>query len=324
MDHNMDLLKHDQILQMQIFFETMLHNFIMSCITRPTRITKDTATLIDNICLLRELHAKQLSGILISDLSDHLPCLSIISNCKGIPKEIFQTKRKLNKKNIDLITMRLTEVDWNELLANKDVNDGTKLFHQKLLNILDEIAPEQSEVIPIKKVIGQPWMTKGLLKCAKKQLILYKTALSSKSHEDQERYKQYCNILKKAKWASRESFYVGQCYELKSNTKKLWTMINTITGKVNDKSSVIPKISVGNIEYTDAKKISDILGNQFANIGKNYAEKLKGDVPIKSYLDKIGRNKKSIYFYPTNPTEISRIIDNLPNKKSSGWDDLYI
>ena len=46
------------------------------------------------------------------------------------------------------------------------------------------MAPEQSEVIPIKKVIGQPWMTKGLLKCAKKQLTLYKTALSSKSNED--------------------------------------------------------------------------------------------------------------------------------------------
>ena len=49
MDHNMDLLKHDQNLKMQIFFETMLDNFIMLCITRPTRITKDMATLIDNI-----------------------------------------------------------------------------------------------------------------------------------------------------------------------------------------------------------------------------------------------------------------------------------
>ena len=64
MDHNMDLLKHDQNAKMQLFFETMLDNHIMLCITKPTRITKETATLIDNILLSRELHAKQLVELL--------------------------------------------------------------------------------------------------------------------------------------------------------------------------------------------------------------------------------------------------------------------
>ena len=87
MDHNLDLLKHHQDTNTQNFLKLMPQNFIMPSITKPTCITKDTATLIDNICSLSELHAKQLSGILVSNLSDHLPCLSIISNCKGNPKK---------------------------------------------------------------------------------------------------------------------------------------------------------------------------------------------------------------------------------------------
>ena len=97
MDHNLDLLKHHLHGKTQLFLESMLDNFIMPCITRPTRITSETATLIDNICMSRELHTKQKSGILLSDLSDHLPCLSIISNCKDIVKDTFKVKRSFTE-----------------------------------------------------------------------------------------------------------------------------------------------------------------------------------------------------------------------------------
>ena len=190
------------------------------------------------------------------------------------------------------------------MLGQKQVEDGTKMFHQKLLQIIDELAPEKSEKVPTKRVIGQPWMTRSLLKCAKKQLSLYKTALCTKSMVDQEWYKQYHNVLKRAKRVSRESLYVNRCYELRSNTKKLWNLINSVTGKVRDKSYVISKISIGTVDYTSPEKIADVLVKQFANMGKNYTEKIKSDIPIKEYLDKIGQNTKSVYLHPTNTTEI--------------------
>ena len=52
-------------------------------ITRPTRITKSSATLIDNILLSKSLYSKCNSGVLIKDTSDHLPYLSVI---KGLSK----------------------------------------------------------------------------------------------------------------------------------------------------------------------------------------------------------------------------------------------
>ena len=190
------------------------------------------------------------------------------------------------------------------------------------MNTIDCICPECMEKIPAKRVIGQPWLSKGLLKCSKKQLSLYKTALSSKSEIDQERYKQYHNVLKKGKRARRETYYVNRCYELRSNTKKLWSMINNITGKTKDKTCVISEISVDKIAHKNATDIVNILGEQFANIGKTYAQKIKSNTEIDVYLKKIEWNNKSIYLYPTNRTEIAKIIDSLPNKNSCGWEGI--
>ena len=99
-------------------------------------------------------------------------------------------------------------------------------------------------------------------------------------------------------------------------------MINNVTIKTNDKTCVISEISVDNIAHKNSEDIANILGAQFANVGKNYAQKIKSNNSVDYYLNKISRNQKSIYLYPTNPTEIARIINRLPNKNSSGWDGL--
>ena len=171
----------------------------------------------------RELHVKQKSGILLMDLSDHLPCMSIISNCKDIVKYTCKIKRKFTERKLCEIKSHLGSVNWKQLLNKADVDENTNLFHDTVMKTIDRFCPECMEKIPAKRVIGQPWLSKGLLKCSKKQLLLYKTALSLKSKIDQERYKQYRNVLKQAKRASHETYYVKRCYELKSNTKKLWS-----------------------------------------------------------------------------------------------------
>ena len=59
-DHNLDFLKSNYHRQTQKFIEI---NFL-PCITKPTRITKTTATLIDNIFISQNLQGRQESKIL--------------------------------------------------------------------------------------------------------------------------------------------------------------------------------------------------------------------------------------------------------------------
>ena len=44
--------------------------------------------------------------------------------------------------------------------------------------------------------------------------------------------------------------------------------------------------------------------------------------PVTDYINKINNCDKSLYLHPMNPVEIQRLIEALPNKKSSGHDDI--
>ena len=121
----------------------------------------------------------------------------------------------------------------------------------------------------------------------------------------------------------RIDYYKNKCLEFRNNSKKLWDMINKISGKNNDKTSIIDYIKVDNIEYYDRVGITNNLCKYFANIGENLSSKIpKSNKSINEYLAKIKRNEKSLFLRPTSEQEINRIIEKLPNKNSSGYDNI--
>ena len=79
MDHNMDLLKSHEHRRTQQFLDTLLNNDLIPTITRPTRITKTSATLIDNVFISKMLQQSFDSMILIEEISNHLPSLVLMN-----------------------------------------------------------------------------------------------------------------------------------------------------------------------------------------------------------------------------------------------------
>ena len=72
----------------------MLHS--LSCkllVDKPTRITKHSNTLIDHI-YTNDVKSSIVSGIIIDDLSDHLPIFAISE--KASPQKVYP-KKKLEK-----------------------------------------------------------------------------------------------------------------------------------------------------------------------------------------------------------------------------------
>ena len=72
-------------------------------ITKPTRITDKSATLIDNI-FINSPNENSKRGILISDLSDHLPIFYITMDKLDTKHDLIeQNIRIINKKNFEKI-----------------------------------------------------------------------------------------------------------------------------------------------------------------------------------------------------------------------------
>ena len=87
MDHNIDLLKGSHHNPTQKFIEDLSDIDLFPTITRRTRITNHSATLIDNIYVSDQLHRNFESTIIVHDVSDHLPSLAMLKQTKLLSKK---------------------------------------------------------------------------------------------------------------------------------------------------------------------------------------------------------------------------------------------
>ena len=159
-------------------------------------------------------------------------------------------------------------------------------------------------------------MTKGIKKSIAKQKQLYTKTLKNKNDPVvQEKYKHYRNTLQHVKRKAKVYYYRSRCKEFKNETRKLWGLINTITGRTKKRETIIENLKINNIKTSNPSKITKELGTYFANVGKDFANKTpKGKNDIKHYLQKIPNNNHSIFLTPTSKTEITKLIGSLKTR----------
>ena len=215
------------------------------------------------------------------------------------------------------------KINWNTLHDSKDVNESFQLFHHHLLSTIDKYTEEKIVKIPFKRILKEPWLTKGIVVANKKQLKLYKEWLKNKSAISHERYKQYRDTLKRIKRTQKQNFFTNQCDRYKFNSKQLWHIINDMCGRNNDKTTSINCITIEGIKHYQSEKISTEFAKHFASIGECLSKSTPTSViGIDTYLNKIKSNTKSIYLYPCTIDEIKVLIMSLKQKKSSGYDGI--
>ena len=324
MDHNLDLLKSASHYNTQEFLNTTIENGLIPTINRPTRITHSSATLIDNIVVSQNYGGKYHSSIIIDDMSDHLPCVTILESFQKLKKtKINITSRDIRKSQIEKLRQSLNDYspnDKKELKVDEYFND----FHDFIQIKIDEFCPINTREIPVSKFRVNPWMTRGLMKSINKAKNLYQSTLKTNaSKQDHKTYKTYRNILNIVKRRCRETYYKDKCHEYRRNMKKLWNLINEVILKHNDKSAVVESLKIGNIISYNKKEISNQFGRYFSTVGHKFATQIRASKNNSAdYLKVINRNNKTLFMTPTCKEEIVKLISNLPQKKSSGHDNI--
>ena len=324
LDHNLDLLKQDKHAPTRKFIELTTDLNLLPTITRPTRITHKSATLIDNIMISEKPQINYKSGIIINDNSDHLPCyLTLPDETVHEPKATLFLKRKLNSKTKSAILQDLSSVPWCSLLENKNANDSFDYFHQQLTSTIERNAPLQRVKIKLKRT-GLPWLSnaikRSILTCKK----LYQTSLlAGATKQDEERYRNYHRILNRMKRIAKCTYFKNKCHDLKHNGAKLWRLISNTINKTNNKKQIIEKLQINSIEITRSDEIARAMGNYYSTIGLKLYNKVPDSTkPIESYINKINQNEKSCYLTPTTTAEVETLIMKLKNKPSSGHDQI--
>ncbi len=93
----------------------MYSNCLFPVIIKPSIITIDTATLIDNI-FTNNIDYEIVGGLLINDISGHLPVFAIFQNYFGIKTKqktyTFDMIRNRTPRAITALKVELGEQNW--------------------------------------------------------------------------------------------------------------------------------------------------------------------------------------------------------------------
>lgn len=95
-------------------------------------------------------------------------------------------------------------------------------------------------------------------------------------------------------------------------------MLNSLLGKHHDKSSIISELKTKNGVTSNPVEICAELNYHFATAG----ERVSCDPGTKNYLKYMGANANDFSFIGVSENQVTRLIEQLPNKRSCGVDGI--
>ena len=147
--------------------------------TKPTRITKSTATLIDNIFTNNANKTGHQTGILLNDISDHLPIFTIteheMKNCIVISNSGSYTTGKISKKSLELFANKIKSCDWQSTLSKKKhPTESHESFFKEFFELYNYFFPLKKYKSKNINRDNNLWISRGLIKSTKTKEKLYK------------------------------------------------------------------------------------------------------------------------------------------------------
>ena len=121
-DFNIDLLKHASNNSSHEFIELLLSASFLPLISKPTRVSNHSATLLEILCVIPYLpHAESL--IILSDITDHYPIMSCFNLQHSLNKSYpLPARRRATPESFASLGASLHRVDWSSVCNTDDVD----------------------------------------------------------------------------------------------------------------------------------------------------------------------------------------------------------
>jgi hypothetical protein len=320
-DFNIDLLKYNTHSSTSQFINMMFSSSFIPLINRPTRVTKTTATLIDNIYTNR-FEGECLTGILPVDISDHFAIFHIhYDKNKYMPttqasSKIF--KRIINNQNLTNLKTMAQNANWSSVYSLTDPNTAYDEFHKIFNTILHKSMPLTVIKPKDNKIGAKPWLTKEILVAIQHKNDMYKRIRIKGDLSLEHEYKQVKNKLTNIIRRAEKDYYKSLLNKNKHNLTKMWKTLNFIIGRKKTKLSTTFKHN--NLTLTDNQQIATHFNKYFSNVAKDSCNKIPAThLDPCTYMSTSVTN--SLFFSPTNEEEIDNVIAKLKNS-SPGFDEI--
>ena len=321
-DHNLDFLKSMMHKPTELFITNLLNEGFVPTISKPTRVTHQSNTLIDNIFCKGNSVFDYESFVIVDDISDHYPCvLRVVKKLKkaGCNDRILY-KRRLTDDVYLKLNQHLLFHDWNMLYHMIDVDEMYNYLVNTVNYYLDVLAPKKEILITARELFREPWMNVKLCKLNTKCKRLFKIAMQNKNDESKyKRYKLYRRTLNRLKLFEKHDFYKKLFTKIGSDMKSLWSVLNSLVRRTNNKVDSIELI-VDNTHIKKPSEICNYFNEHFVDVGNKVESQIL--TTGKNPLDYMRKVDNELLFGKITETEIFKIVDRLKAKQSAGLDGI--
>ena len=220
-DFNLNLLDHSLNKKLQNYLNLIYQNSFIPTVNKLTRVTRKTATTIDHILTNLLVNTNFKTLVFKIDISNHLPICFLQPTSRPRKKNevTYITKSVINKNAIKLFKQRLFKTGWNDVINNKNPNDGYFYFSHKLIVLYDKYFPKQNIRIH-KKDLQNPWITRGIRKSSKRKQKLYVKVLKNRNRKSELEYKNYKKLFESIKKRAKKNYFSSLTLKHTNNIKK--------------------------------------------------------------------------------------------------------
>ena len=310
-DFNSDLLKYENTNNYRKFYDLLTSYGLFPMILLPTRVTKDSATIVDNI-FTNNLNNPLTSGNIITDISDNYSQFLLVENQKIDNKNITIYKRDYSTFSENSFRDDVSIQNFNDQLD--DVDDQFQDFYLKLQGCVDRHAPLKKLTPREIKLEQKPWISKELIKMIKIKNKLFNRKKRQPNNDNIKiLYNIFRNRVNREIIKSKKNYYTI-LLENNNNSRKIWEGFKSIINTKNTKRSNITQLKVNERIINNPKEIAESINDFFVNIGPNTENNIPHNPFIQPENFLKNRNIINFKFATTSNEEVLEIITNLENK----------
>ena len=247
----------------------VITNFdVQQYVTEYTRVTENTASLIDHIYVSNDLKVVNCT-VVKSGLSDHYIPFAVLNTKLTPPSDSMSGQHKLisyrNYKNFDNVKLSndLMVAKWHDVNLGicDDISIAISSFVSEFTSIVDKHIPLVQKRV---KRIKQPgWITPELLKS-------FSLRDSARARHDYENYKYWRNHSTYLLRKSKQEFYYNLIEQSQNNHAANAKILNELSNK--SKKSTVSSIKQENIKLTDEQDIANAFNLHFTSVVDQYID----------------------------------------------------
>ena len=309
-DYNLDLLQYEKRANIRTFVDLSMELGFLPLISKPTRVTDHSATLIDHVWT-NDLVEEVVSGVLMSDASDHFApfiYVSSPSNSDSLPDENPITYRQWKNLECHEFDLYLCEklIDFQTQIFSNS-NDIVQKLSSTIKNAIDKFCPLKSGKSYNSK--NKPWFTNDLKIMCKEKNSIHRKYLRKPITFGAE-YRRIRNSLNNLLKSRKKQYYKNLLFEYRNNCKKTWSVLNELLGR--KKRDNLCNLEINGEISDDKELISNKFNDYFANVTTEIVNSLPTpDVSFSQFLS--GNYSSSFVLSQTTPSCVEKIVKDLNN-----------